>query len=263
MVRLQSSILLLGLATGLVFWQVPGRANDALPATSGESAKLLQTSGPARVPLLELYSSEGCSSCPPADAWVSGFKGDPNLWKSVVPVVFHVDYWNYLGWKDRFSSKDMTQRQKDLTALWDSPKMYTPGVLVDGLEWTGWRQARNRKIPNLGEPQTHMILSLYKNADLSYTVKVSGHDPSQQYVVRWAQLGMNESTDVKNGENSGQVLQHNFVVLHWDHTALSKTTAKTVFRLPPSTAKPGAMALAVWIEREGNPRPLQAVGVSL
>jgi hypothetical protein len=70
------------------------------------------------VVLLELFTSEGCSSCPPADAWVSKLKTSPDLWKSVVPVVFHVDYWNGLGWPDRFSSRANTERQQHYSAAW-------------------------------------------------------------------------------------------------------------------------------------------------
>ncbi|MDB4793761.1 DUF1223 domain-containing protein, partial [Methylacidiphilales bacterium] len=66
--------------------------------------------------LIELYSSEGCSSCPPAEAWVNDLKSAPELWKSIFPVVFHVDYWDGLGWPDRFSRADYTQRQRNYAA---------------------------------------------------------------------------------------------------------------------------------------------------
>src|SRR6202020_1540486 len=69
-------------------------------------------SGPQRVALLEVYTSEGCSSCPPAESWLSELKGSQGLWNEFVPVAFHVDYWNNLGWKDRFSDKQYTERKK-------------------------------------------------------------------------------------------------------------------------------------------------------
>src|SRR5271154_7473575 len=80
-------------------------------AASPAERTLIASSGTSRVQLLELYSSESCSGCPPADAWVSELKEKSDLWKHVVPVVFHVDYWNYLGWKDGLSSDTMTKRQ--------------------------------------------------------------------------------------------------------------------------------------------------------
>src|SRR5690348_8781739 len=69
-------------------------------------------SGDTQTPLLELYTSEGCSSCPPAEAWLSQLKKSPKLWKDFVPVSFHVDYWDYLGWKDPFAMKAYSRRQQ-------------------------------------------------------------------------------------------------------------------------------------------------------
>ncbi len=80
--------------------------------------KLLASSGPNRVQVLELYTSESCSSCPPADRWVSELKKDERLWKKFIPIVFHVDYWNNIGWKDGLSSELMTKRQIDISKLW-------------------------------------------------------------------------------------------------------------------------------------------------
>src|SRR6266436_651609 len=68
--------------------------------------------------LIELYTSEGCSSCPPAEAWLSQLKADPRLWKDFVPLAFHVDYWDYLGWRDPFASKEWTARQYRYSAAW-------------------------------------------------------------------------------------------------------------------------------------------------
>jgi hypothetical protein len=68
-------------------------------------------SGTTQTALLELYSSEGCSSCPPAEAWMASLRDAPGLWRDFVPVVFHVAYWDRLGWRDRFASEQFTQRQ--------------------------------------------------------------------------------------------------------------------------------------------------------
>jgi hypothetical protein len=70
-------------------------------------------SQPAQATVLELYTSEGCSSCPPADRWFSGLVDHPDLWQHLVPVTFHVDYWNYLGWEDRFADSGHGQCQRD------------------------------------------------------------------------------------------------------------------------------------------------------
>src|SRR5271155_1572909 len=85
-----------------------------------------------RVSLLELYTSEGCSSCPPAEEWLSKLKENPRLWKDYVPVAFHVDYWDGLGWPDRFASPAYTQRQRSYAQVWGGDTVYTPELVVDG-----------------------------------------------------------------------------------------------------------------------------------
>ena len=77
-------------------------AADQVVFASGENA----------ASVIELFTSEGCSSCPPADAWMSQLKNNGELWKGIVPAVFHVDYWDGLGWPDRFAKAEFTQRQR-------------------------------------------------------------------------------------------------------------------------------------------------------
>src|SRR5271170_5592196 len=88
--------------------------------------------------LVELYSSEGCSSCPPAEAWMSKLKASPNLWNDLFPVVFHVDYWDGLGWPDRFARPAYTQRQRNYAARLGQDSVYTPEFITNGREWRGW-----------------------------------------------------------------------------------------------------------------------------
>ncbi|HSH39027.1 MAG TPA: DUF1223 domain-containing protein, partial [Chthoniobacterales bacterium] len=84
------------------------------------AAEVKFQSGPVRTHLLELFTSEGCSSCPPAERWVSELRANPRLWKDFVPVAFHVDYWDRLGWPDRFAKKAFTGRQQAYAAAWRS-----------------------------------------------------------------------------------------------------------------------------------------------
>src|SRR5271154_4074347 len=91
-----------------------------------------------QVTFLELYTSEGCSSCPPAEAWLSRIKDSPELWKSVVPVAFHVDYWDYLGWHDPWAEKAFSDRQRAYAAAWGSGQIYTPCFARNGREWQDW-----------------------------------------------------------------------------------------------------------------------------
>ena len=91
-------------------------------------------SGEHKVSLLELYTSEGCSSCPPADRWLSDLKNHHQLWKNVVPVAFHVDYWDYIGWQDRFADGRYSQRQRDFAREQSLTTVYTPGFILNGKE---------------------------------------------------------------------------------------------------------------------------------
>jgi hypothetical protein len=82
-------------------------------------------SGDMQTTLIELFTSEGCSSCPSADAWMSRLKTNPDLWKNIVPAVFHVDYWDGLGWRDRFAKPEFTARQRQYVATWRGDSVYT------------------------------------------------------------------------------------------------------------------------------------------
>jgi hypothetical protein len=87
-------------------------AGARLFASSGHALDVTFGSGKTRGHLVELFTSEGCSSCPPADRWLSRLKRDSRLWKSVFPVAFHVDYWDYIGWPDRFAVPQYSALQR-------------------------------------------------------------------------------------------------------------------------------------------------------
>src|ERR1700752_821515 len=103
---------------------------------------LVFQSGAQKTHLIELFTSEGCSSCPPAEAWLSKLKSEPRLWKDFVPIAFHVDYWDRLGWRDPFASKEWTARQYQYSNAWKAETVYTPGFVLDGREW------RDPKVPS-------------------------------------------------------------------------------------------------------------------
>src|SRR5690242_17613339 len=177
-----------------------------MPATTFES-------GETQTTLIELFTSEGCSSCPPADAWLSKLKNNPDLWKRVVPVAFHVDYWNRLGWPDRFSRSEFTDRQRRYATAWRIDSVYTPNFVVNGREWKGWfndgmLSARSEKIGKLR-------ITLTNNIDVAATFEGPRHGPPKLEV---ALLGVNLQSDVKRGENSGRKLRHDFVVLQLART---------------------------------------------
>jgi len=102
----------------------------ALDLEAGVEPLAFQSSG-NKTALLELFTSEGCSSCPPAETWLSGLKSAPGLWKEFVPVSFHVDYWDHLGWKDAWGTKAFSDRQRAYARNWQTDSIYTPGFVLD------------------------------------------------------------------------------------------------------------------------------------
>lgn len=226
---------------------------------SASARELVASSGAAHVQLVELFSSESCSSCPPADEYASSLKSRTGLWTRFVPVVFHVDYWNHLSWKDGYSSDEMTRRQQRLAATWASPAVYTPAFVVDGQEWRGWR---SKPTPEVSSGETFK-LSIYKTDDAHVEIVAEGLPPSANYEIHFAELGMGLVTKVGAGENSGRVLTHDFLVLKWDHVELKAKAKSARFAIgakPGTGARPARRAIVAWLQRSGNPRPVQATG---
>jgi hypothetical protein len=224
-----------------------------IPATTFES-------GATQTTVIELFSSEGCSSCPPADAWMSQLKNSGELWKNIVPAVFHVDYWDGLGWSDRFAKAEFTQRQRTYAASWPTGAVYTPAFVVNGKEWSGFF---NREAPPKPRSEKVGILAVALKGDNEAVATFSPENSTRGPLkLEVALLGTNLQSDVKRGENNGRKLHHDFVVLHlakidmvnegnhWSGTVSLSTKAKT--------EKPAA--LAAWIKPGETAAPIQATG---
>ena len=216
---------------------------------------------PARqVSLLELFTSEGCSSCPPADRWLSGLTDDARLWREVVPVAFHVDYWDYIGWPDRFADRAYTDRQRAHARNWSSGTVYTPGLVLNGEEWRGWFRDPSLELKADGEAVG--VLRLEIDGD-TVTARFSPPTPTAEPLeLHLTILGFGLETAVKAGENRGRTLTHDFVVLGHRRLPLTAAAAgyETQAALPAPRLDAAKQALAAWVSRPGNPRPLQAVG---
>jgi hypothetical protein len=213
-----------------------------------------------RVALIELYTSEGCSSCPPADKWIGALRRDPGLWRDFVPIAFHVTLWDALGWKDRLSSVSFTARQRAYASAWGTDRIYTPCFVRDGAEWhPGW----GASLSEAGDAGTLTVS--YVGGACSVAFRPSGAAiPSARYAAHAALLGGGISTRVTAGENGGETLAHEFAVLSTADGSLGPgPTGTSVGRLVlPKPAVPGAprQALAVWVTSEGSLTPLQAAG---
>jgi len=163
-------------------------------------------SAATRPHLIELYSSEGCSSCPPAEAWLRSVHNDANA----VALEFHVDYWDALGWRDRFASARYTARQQTFAARSGGAGVYTPEVVLDGREWRDWY--RHPEVP-LASGKATMKLSVEPGTPLHVHVDTTlavATDAAYENYVALIEDGL--SSQVRAGENRGTLLRHDHVV---------------------------------------------------
>ncbi len=228
---------------------------------NAQSQPIMFQSTATRTTLLELFTSEGCSSCPPAETWLTSLKASPGLWKKFVPLAFHVDYWDYLGWRDPWSSKEFSDRQRAYALSWSNNAIYTPGFVLNGKqcpEWSGLTSVLES--PGAPAGKLKVTSSDQTRWQVWFTPLAPGRE---NYEVHAVLLASGLTSEVKAGENRGCHLDHDFVV-----TALTKTPLKTYpdaawgqFVLS-KTGKGQAtrLALAVWVSRPGRMEPLQAVG---
>jgi hypothetical protein len=174
------------------------------------------------VALVELYSSEGCNSCPPADNWLSQWKNSGAA-QSIVPLALHVDYWNSLGWTDRFSQHRFTERQQMLTDLAGGHTIYTPEIFVSGRELRSWSQRdsfQSRVGKVVAEPAQANVALEFKgqapgafNVAAQFTSKAA--DTGGQLDAYLAVYENSLSSQVGAGENRGATLHHERVVRQW------------------------------------------------
>ncbi len=223
---------------------------STLPATTFQSGENQST-------LIELFTSEGCSSCPPAEKWLSALKSSPELWKKIVPVAFHVDYWDRLGWRDRFAKPEFTSKQQHYAATWGGDSVYTPGFVVNGNEWRSW--FGGNAMPTTSTKVGILRVSLGDDGKLSATFVPETTQP-RALVLNVALLGNNLESNVKRGENSGRKLRHDFVVLNLFKIDMVNESNRWIgsVTLPMRTGNDKPSALAAWITEKGT--PIQATG---
>jgi len=209
-----------------------------------------------RQSLIELYTSEGCSSCPPADRWLARLQEDPR-W---IPLAFHVDYWDRLGWKDRFGSPAYTQRQHRGAQLRKSRRVYTPQVVADGLEHSRWySQDLPRRDQSASPVMTLAVKALSSNRVYVQVLAEPADLPAG--TIRVALVEDDLSSRVLSGENGGRTLAHAHVVRSLTSDPLSERV-----QLPlnvPSDLNLEKSAVVAWIEDGGNGAPLQALRLPL
>lgn len=205
-------------------------------------------SGPQRAHLIELFTSQGCSSCPPAEAWLSKLKEEPRLWKDFVPIAFHVDYWDRLGWCDPYASKEWTARQYQYSTNWKNESVYTPGFVLDGHEWSG----RSVPSPSIEKPGV-LKLSIANQKIIAEFIPADGS--GKDVDLHLATLGFDLNTKVTAGENSGRNLHQDFAVLSLVNEKMLGGKVEIGFN-PDSRVR----AIAAWVTAPNQVEPIQAVG---
>ena len=208
-------------------------------------------SGARRTPVIELYTSEGCSSCPPADQWLSTLKGKP-----VVAQAFHVAYWDYIGWKDRFAQTQFTARQKEIAQRNGLRGIYTPQLVRNGLDWRGAPRGMDDATPALAQIE---MRGLPSTGMFEATVR-----PAAAHQEWTAYASVTEDGHVSRvlaGENAGEQLRHDFVVRQL--TPLGRYKGPQSVRFAAIASQPGHLRRINLVVSDGaGGEPLQAVSMA-
>ena len=213
------------------------------------------SSGYEKAQMVELFTSHGCSSCPVAESWMNKLSNHPGLWQSIVPVAFHVSYWNHLGWKDIYSKEAYSERQRAHSHFGNTRSVYTPGFLVDGKEWKGFFY--RRPLPQLRESAPKLSVDIINN---SLLIKLKGGvDNQQPLIANVAVLGSGLIDNIERGENSGRTLKGDFVVLEHKQSISSSRLWNIVLPENIETHASKKISLAVWVTTQRQV-PIQATG---
>lgn len=208
-----------GLAVSVNVAAMPNTCSKASPAHT--------------VALLELYTSEGCDSCPAADKFVSNLRNSTALsTDQLIPLSLHVDYWDYIGWKDVFAKPVFTQRQHSLADLAGSRSVYTPEVFMAGKELRDWRGGIVNAVRRINSQpaQASIQISIDKLAgnQLYLTLQAKSASKAKLY---FALVEQSLVSKIMAGENSGATLQHDYVAREWgDAISLSSESPNTQLR---------------------------------
>ena len=252
--------LLTGLLAGAV---------AALPMTI--EAQCRAQSAEQQVAVFELYTSEGCDSCPPADRWFSAL-GRSGAGQ-VVALAFHVDYWDRLGWRDRFGSAAYTARQHEQAARRHAPFVYTPQVLLQGEDFPDWRAQgqASAAVAAVNARPARATIDLAASpaeghaASVDVRVRVGDARDRAHAAIGVALVQDGLGSDVKAGENAGKRLAHDHVVRQWRADAVRWSPAgEAIERLVvPLPDDPGPLSVVALVEDDATGRVLQAVSLPL
>jgi hypothetical protein len=241
---------------------------------AAEAATCSHQSPAHTVALLELYTSEGCNSCPPADRWLRELAQNFAA-EQLVALALHVDYWDYIGWKDRFAQARFTERQRQLSRLAGGSTIYTPEVFAGMKEFRSWRSQAEleQRIRRINEQPAAAQINLQMSSDGSAAVEVQASFVLAPTAMAGQQnegiIVLYENkliSDVKAGENHGVSLQHDRVVRFWSApVALDAQSGRATWKQSinlPADWKRANLGVAALVQDVRQGRVLQAVAMS-
>ena len=235
---------------------------------TAQAAQCSAKSSEKTVALVELYTSEGCDSCPPADRWLSSLGARRYAPDRVVPIAPHVEYWDYIGWKDPYARQAHSARQRKLAKLARAAMVYTPQVLLQGQDFRDWGSgAFERAVAkiNARPAKARISLSLDTRRKDAFEVEAAAElaDGSPNAAVA-LYLGAYENklvSEVKAGENRGKTLPHDYVVLQWSgplEFKAGRLAQRHVLPLLPM-AVPEHSGVVAFVQNRANAEVLQAL----
>lgn len=248
----------------LPLFMLPALSAAAQPPVAG-----CERHSPAHtVALVELYTSEGCSSCPPADRWLSAL-AQRDTGQRVLPLSLHVGYWDDLGWRDPFAQPSFSERQERLARRGGSRQVYTPGVFVAAGEVRNWRDEADfrRRIESINRlpPRADIRLAMRPAGKRSVAVEAriglsSGVGGNLQAVLMVYEDRLVSA--VGRGENRGETLRHDRVVRRWLPQALTAGAHTMQVEVPlPAEWNAANLGLAAFVEDVRSGEVLQAASL--
>jgi hypothetical protein len=224
------------------------------------------TSGAGTVALIELYTSEGCSSCPPADRWLSTLRASAP--DRVVPLSLHVDYWDYIGWRDPFASPAYSARQRELAAVAGRRIVYTPQVMLGGKdyrEWSSRRFAEDVAAVNAVPARARITLALEpagsgKTLRANAAVPAPTHRDGAALYVAVYENGLSNRVD--KGENRGTTLKHDFVTREWWGPIALNGAGEAMLERPLDASLLARGGVAAFVQNRRTGEVLQALALA-
>lgn len=193
------------------------------------------------VVVVELYTSQGCSSCPPADEFLSMLASDPRI----LPLALHVDYWDYIGWEDKFALAQFTDRQKAYAHAVGSRTIYTPQLIIGGadrIEGYSPEETAERLRDHLGAA-TPVRLTVTREGD-KLVIRAEADPPLTEPVrVQLVRYKPEETVTIERGENAGKTITYRNIVTSWEPLQDWGGTAPLEVTAPYPGDEPGAVIL--------------------